>query len=243
MALQSRALPVLITRPEPQATRFSSALSARYGALVHPVNCPLLSPVFLTPPLPVGPFAALILTSETGAIAAGRMVKGGGLLPRVAFCVGDRTAEVARDLGFEAQSAGGEADALVDRILRHPEAAPLLHLHGLETRGDIVRRLCAKGLQAEGLEVYAQEPRVLPKEVRGLLAQEGAVLAPLFSPRTAMIFAKQLKTLPISAHITCIALSPAVAQEVGESTRDVRIAMQPTQESLMNAMDRLIFQT
>ena len=176
-------------------------------------------------------------------MAAGRLVRTGSSLPRLAFCVGDRTAEVARDFGFEAQSAAGEADALVDLILRHPRAAPVLHLHGRETRGNIVGRLCAKGFRAEGCEVYAQEPRALPEEVCGLLAQDGVVLAPLFSPRTAMIFAKQLKNLTISAHVTCVALSPAIAQEVEEVTRDARIAKKPTQESLMNAMDKLIFQT
>ncbi len=243
MALQSRALPVLITRPDPQGARFSKAVVARYGDLVSPVVCPLLSPVYLSTPLPAGPFSALILTSETGAIAAGRMARGGEPIPRLAFCVGDRTAQAAKELGFDARSASGEAGALIDLILRHPEAAPLLHLHGRETRGDVVGRLGTKGLRAEGIEVYAQEARALPDEVRLLLAQEGRVIAPLFSPRTAMLFAKQLADGLIAAQIDCITLSPAVSDALKESPVRVRIAMQPTQESLMNAMDKVIFQT
>jgi uroporphyrinogen-III synthase len=243
MALQSRALPVLITRPEPQAARFSKAVLARYGTLVEPIACPLLTPVFLPVENHSGHYGALILTSETGAIAAGRMAEGGALLPRLAFCVGNRTAKVAQDLGFDTHSAAADAEALVNLILEHQQAGPFLHLHGRETRGDIVGRLRAEGLLAVGLEVYVQEPRGLTDEVRVLLAQQGEIVAPLFSPRTAMLFAKALEDTAVFARITCIALSLAVAQEVNLKKFEVRIAMQPTQESLLDAMDKVIFQT
>jgi uroporphyrinogen-III synthase len=243
MALQSRALPILITRPEPQATRFSKVLTARYGALVQPVTCPLIAPRFLTTALPDGPFGAVVLTSETGVLAADRLAKAGHVVPSLAFCVGDRTAEVAQGLGFDARSAAGDASALIDLIQRHPQNAPFLHLHGRETRGDVVRQLRAQDLPADGAEVYAQEEQPLSAAARALLAQPGRVVVPLFSPRTADLFAKQLAEHPVSAQIFAVAISKAAAEPILDLGFEINIADHPTQESLLSAIDKVIFQT
>lgn len=243
MALQSRALPVLITRPEPQASRFSKVLTARFGTLVRPVICSLIAPRFLSAALPDGRFGAVVLTSETGALAADRLAKAGYMVPHVAFCVGDHTAEVAQGLGFDARSAAGDATALVDLILQHPDRAPFLHLHGHETRGDVVGQLRARGLSAEGAKVYAQEEQPLSVQARALLAQPGPVVVPIFSPRTAKLFAKQLAEHLVSAKVFVVAISEAATKPVLGLGFDIHQADHPTQESLLYAMDKVIFQT
>ena len=243
MVPQSRALPVLITRPEPQASRFARALQDRYGKRALPVLSSVLAPVLLPMELPVDPFGALILTSETGARAAAAL---SSALPRQAFCVGDRTAEVASALGFQAHSADGDADSLFALLLARPDAAPFLHLRGREARGDLVARLNATGVQAQEVVVYAQEPQPLSPAAISLLSGEGPVIAPLFSPRSAEVFRRALRDIPHSANLAArlqiAALSPAVAAIFTDfPSENVAIAAAPTQAELFLALDRFMF--
>lgn len=212
MAPQSRALPVLLTRPEAQGDRFAAMLRERFGDAVEILSSPLLAPVFLTPDLPKGDHAAVILTSETGVQAARRLLSRHAL-PELALCVGDRTAQAARAAGFRARSASGDADALLAMILADPPHGPLLHLHGRETRGDLAARLAAAGCRVDAVTVYAQEPQPLSAQARALLDGDGPVVAPLFSPRTAQLFAA---TAPHRAALWVAALSPAVAAALGD---------------------------
>lgn len=150
--------------------------------------------------------AGLILTSENGAEAAGRL----GLPPGLpAWCVGTRTAEVARAAGFAAINADGDAEVLQRAILSAPDAGPLLHLRGDHARGDIVPRLRAAGRAARDIVVYRQEDRPLSAEAKAVLAGPARVVLPLYSPRTATIIADQG---PFSAPLHVIAISPAVAR-------------------------------
>lgn len=243
MAPQSRALPILITRPELQGQRFARALVDRYGALVQPVLCPLIMPAFLSPPLPKGTFGALILTSETASIAAGRLAQSGAEVPKLAYCVGDRTAQVAEQQGFTAISAQGDATALIDLVVQHPEAGPFLHLRARDSRGDVVGHLRAANLTAADAVVYEQQEQPLSRVVWAHLEQAGILLVPLFSPRTAELFVKQIRGRPISASLVFVALSSAVADRLVDLPCRVQIAQEPTQGSVMNALDKLIFQT
>jgi uroporphyrinogen-III synthase len=159
--------------------------------------------VFVDPTLPEGPFAAVILSSETGAQAAASLK---ARLPDHAFCVGDRTAAAARLAGFAATSAQGDAAALLALILSDPPG-PLLHLRGQDTRGDLARRLSARG-----------------------------VPAPLFSPRSAAILGAECVRIAATAPIHVVALSPAVAEAARFSIQSVQVADQPNAKSLIQAM-------
>ena len=242
MAPQSRALPVLITRPEPQASRFASDLRARYGDRIVPIVSPLLSLAILHPTLPTGPFGAVVLTSETGARAAA----GYHDLPKRAYCVGDRTAQVARALGFDAESAAGDVDQLFHLLRDQSDDAPFLHLRAREARGDLVARLSAAGVPAQDAVVYAQEVTDLTAEAVTVLSGPGpAVIVPLFSPRTAKIFLDALHKVPDVSHtlprLVIAALSPAIsAVFAGHPARCVETAAAPSQGELFLVMDRFI---
>lgn len=243
MVPQSCAIPVLITRPEPQASRFAQDLQARYGPKVFPVLSPLLAPKMLYPAVPSGPFGSVILTSETGARAAAAMAEA---LPKRAYCVGDHTAEVATALGFDARSAAGDAAALLKLLLSAREDAPFLHLRGRETRGDIVQRLRDAEVAADEVILYAQEPQPLGSKALEILQGAGPVVAPLFSPRSATVFRQAVSQLPehvkLSERLCLVALSPAVASAVGgDFARQIVTASAPTQTELFSAMDRFIF--
>lgn len=237
MTPQSRAIPVLLTRPAAAADRFAAELSETFGGRIRIVASPLIAPIFLAPDLPQGA-AGLVLTSEAGVEAARRLRAAGRALPVRAFCVGDRTAAAAREAGFDAVSAGGDADALVTMILSQDVAAPLLHLHGRDTRGDVALRLTKGGVRTSGHIVYEQVAQPLTAEARAVLDGEGPVLVPLFSPRTASLFAA---TGPHRAALWVVALSPAVADALaGVPVARMVTADRPDAVSVREALAPLI---
>ena len=241
MATQSRAKTLLLTRPEPQATRFARRLVTTYGDSLRVVISPLMRPRYLQPALPNRPYTALILTSETGAEAARRISAAGQGLPQLAYCVGDRTASVAAACGFQPVSAQGDADALVALIAGQGGTGPLLFLHGAETRGTVAERLNSAGIETDSAVVYDQIACPLTDEARASLTLPDPVLLPLFSPRTARLFADQAQDIAPRAPLWVAALSPAVAAETASLAPErLEIARTPEAESMLLALAVLI---
>ena len=242
MVPQSCALPVLITRPEEQARRFASQVTARFGDAVSVVVSPLLAPEFFSPRLPDRAYKALILTSETAVHAAQILMAQGVTLPEQAYCVGGHTAKVAASAGFSARSADGNADALFDDLMKAPHRGPYLHLRGKDTRGDLAGRLTAAGRLTDEAIVYAQIACPLSTSAAELLATEGPVCIPVFSPRSARLLAQALDRLPRNATLHIVAISAAVGPElsaVGPAT--LTIAAEPTAKAMLDAMGDLVF--
>jgi uroporphyrinogen-III synthase len=242
MARQSRALSILLTRPLAQGDRFAAALKEAFGESVRVVVSPLLAPEFFTPSLTGAKYGAVILTSETGAEAARRILATGQTLPRRAWCVGDRTAEAARAAGFDALSAQGDAEALIAAIKAADEGGPFLHLRGREARGAIAQTLNSAGIETQEAICYAQEAQPLTPAARDLLGQTGAVIVPLFSPRTAQLFADALgESTPPSAPLLLVCLSPAVA-EAAQSLPAERciLASHPDAASMLEAIGAFV---
>lgn len=237
------ALPVLLTRPPAQGARFSQDLARRFGPRLRLIEAPLLAPVLLAPPLPEGPFQALILTSETGVRAA--MAAYGPVLPRLAFCVGDRTAAVAQAMGLQARSAQGDAEALVALIAGSGQPGPFLHLRGQDSRGDVAGQLAARGLPVAEVVVYRQEAQPLTMAAQQALAQAaadgGPVIVPLFSPRTAALFAQMIDALPVRpVGLWVIAMSAAVAAPVSGLAARVVIAARPDATAMADCIGGIL---
>jgi uroporphyrinogen-III synthase len=231
MPSQSRAHRILLTRPAGQGARFETEVRARLGAGVEVLSSPLLSPACLAPVLPDGPFDAVVFTSETAVQAAAPL----GPLPPLAFAVGDRTAAAARAAGFAVRSAGGDADALV-ALLAQARPGRVLHLRGQDTRGDVVARLRQAGIPAEEAVVYAQVPQPLSPAALGWLAGDAPVIAPLFSPRTAML----LSQARVRAPLWIAALSPAVQAAATLPAARRITAARPEAGAMVEAMASLI---
>lgn len=240
MAAQSRAgaLPaVLLTRPQAQGDRLAGQLRARLGPGLRIVTSPLMAPVFPDVALPPGDWAGYVLTSETGVQALRRL----GLPLRPAWCVGDRTAQAAREAGLPATSAAGDAAALVAAILAAGPQGPLLHLRGREARGQIAARLTAAGQPAAEALVYAQEPRPLSAAAADLLAGAAPVAIPVFSPRTAALLAADPAARGGRAPLWLAAISPAAAEPLAALRPDrLKIALRPDAASMLAALDDLI---
>jgi uroporphyrinogen-III synthase len=233
-ATPARAVPVLLTRPMAQSQAFAAALQARFGARLHPILSPLMAPVFLTPTLPKGPFAAVIFTSATGVEAAKALD-----LPRRAWCVGAQTAARARAAGFEARSADGDAAALVAAILADPPPGRLLHLRGEEVRGDVADMLNSAGLETFSAVVYRQDPQPLTAKARAVLTAEGPVIVPLFSPRTGTLFRQALAD-DLQADLRFAMMSEAVSDAVAGLSKTVAIARRPDADAMLDAVARLL---
>jgi uroporphyrinogen-III synthase len=227
---------ILLTRPESRGDRFAEQVRARFGRGVTVLASPLIAPRFLSPPLPAVVRGA-IFTSETGVEGFARLWRGG---PLPAWCVGDRTAAAAREAGFDARSARGDAEALAEMLAAENPPGPLVHARGRDARGDLAGALSARGLTVVETVVYAQIEQPLTDAARALLQAAAPVAVPLFSPRTARLFVRQVSASPGRAPLWIAALSPAVA-EPAAALRPARLALAPTPdaEGMIEALSHL----
>ena len=187
---------VLLTRPLPAARRFAGLIDAPC------VISPLMAPDWLDPGPP--PEAeAYIFTSATAVAGWTRLHSARG----VAYCVGDRTAQVAREAGFQAQSAKGDVTSLAALLDTLPQQT-LLHVRGTHVAGDL-------GARVKPYTVYEQRPRDLTPEATALLASNATVILPLFSPRSVALFAAQ--NSPLQARLVPVAISKAVGKGIAEA--------------------------
>lgn len=238
MTPQQQALPILLTRPLAQSQRFADSLTDRFGDRLDVIISPIMQLRFLEPVWPEGEHQMLILTSETGVEAAVRLRLIGKPLPLKAICVGDRTAAVAREAGFAAQSAEGDAEALIAMVLNTNERGPFLHLRGRDARGDIAPRLMAKGLTAHSVIVYEQVSEPLSRAAHRLLVASSPVIVPIFSPRSAALLAEQG---PFPAPLWVVAISEAVAVTAERlAPKRIEIARRPDSARMLDAIEKII---
>lgn len=241
MATQSRPIRFLLTRPRAQGARFAAELRAAFpGARI--TASPLMAPVFLAPDLPDGDITALVLTSETAVQAIRRFPAHlRAALPRLAYCVGDRTARAARAAGFRAVSADGDAADLVGLILQQRPTGQLLYLHGAERRGNVAERLNSAGIDTTSRLIYDQHPQPLTPAARRLLAGAAPVIAPIFSPRSADLLAAAAPPSARRAPLWIAALSPAVAQAAAAlAPARLANARHPDVTSMLTALSSLL---
>lgn len=240
MVRQSRPHPAppsvaILTRPLAQSMRFAAEM-ARCLPGVHPILSPLMVTEFLPFTSPCKP-TALILTS---AAAVEALRRNPVALPDTAFCVGRHTAAAAAELGLRAQSADGDAEALLALILTHNPAPPLLHLHGAEIRGNLAERLNTAGIETFSAVVYRQIAQSLGLEARAALVADAPLLLPVFSPRSARILAAELAARPVHAPLHLVAISPETAAQLrGCPHESLTVAARPDAPSMLEAMARL----
>lgn len=185
---------VLLTRPKAAGERFAAELA------VPVILSPLMETVFLDPePLDTPP-DAMVFTSENGVRGFVR----GSAWRGLAFCVGERTAQEARDAGFEAESADGDLRDLNALLSDRAEGLRLVHSRGRHVAGDLI-------LPSIPLVTYEQRPLSLTEDARRALGTDGKLIVPLFSPRSAALFAKQLNGTEKAA-LDVIVISQAAAE-------------------------------
>lgn len=223
---------LLVTRPLPAARRFLAACETALGRPIPAVLSPVLAIRPVDVALPERP-AALLLTSENGAARAGELGLGG--LP--AWCVGPRTATVARAQGLESVETGPDAEGLLRALLEARPGGLLLHLRGEHARGELAARLRAAGLRAEEAVAYRQEPRPPTPEARAALDGSGALAVPLFSPRSATLLAAWRPR----AALRVVAMSESVAEAVAPLRPErLLLADAPSGRAMVDATLRVL---
>ncbi|WP_417206046.1 uroporphyrinogen-III synthase [Antarctobacter sp.] len=227
-------LPVLLlTRPEPASRRFAEELRA-LGRQFDPVISPLFR-VDVTGPLPdASAVRGLIFTSANG-VEAWQALGGRRDLP--AFTVGAATARAAEAAGMRAHSADGSADDLVAMLLTHETPAPLLHLHGRHTRGDVAQRLSQAGVSCNSAVIYDQPAQPLTEQARAALLGTVPVVVPVFSPRTGKLLAQERAQAPLLV----AAMSEAVVNALRPlHKRDLKVAERPESEAMREVVSDLL---
>lgn len=224
---------ILLTRPKAASEAFAVALRSALGPvdiIIAPVMAIVASDGF--PDL--ADADGLIFTSAAGVDAFAAQSERRDL---PAWCVGARTAAAATAIGLRAQSADGDADALVALLVQSAPRGRLVHLCGTHQRGDVAARLSAAGLWAEAIAIYDQRAVRPNPDLAMALAHPGPIIAPLFSPRSATLFAQAAG----DAMVTPVALSAAV-RDVLPAAMAARchLASHPDAPAMIRAVAKLI---
>lgn len=237
---------VLVTRPEPGAGRTAQRLQA----LGHmPVLLPLTEVLRLPAVLPpeARDPAAVVITSANALRFADPALLA-PLVDKPCFAVGQRTADLARSLGFHEVVAGpGDAEGLGRLIVRSTEtAATLAYLCGRLRRDALERELEAAGCRCVAIETYdTRDVSYTREKLRAALGTEPIDALLLYSPhaaeRLAVLWGAMAECAG-SATIICISRRTAdVAAAIGGLS--VLAAPEPHEDAmfalLCNAATRL----
>ena len=219
---------MLVTRPEPDA----SETAARLRALdIDAVVEPLLFAQTLTTTLPPSEgFAALAITSANSL----RALHDRGEIPRLlslpVYAVGDRSAAVARSMGFaQVVSAQGNVDDLVALLAKAGMDGPVLYPTARQQAGDLAKALAPHGVMVITTAVYEMRPA--GRLTTDLATLDGALF---YSRRTAETFARLAPAEAHRARPGMLCLSEAVAAPL-IAAHFVRISLadHPSEEAMM----------
>jgi uroporphyrinogen-III synthase len=223
---------LLMTRPAPQSVAFADALR---DVTDQPFDV-IISPLLQIVPVEVAGFDPdpdhIIFSSANAVRQADRL----GLTRRgIAWCVGDRTAKIAQDAGFQTRSANGTGRDLLDLIRAARPAGSMLHVRGRVTYVDFAAVL---GDQCSSLCAYDQVEMPLTDAARAALMGTEVVIVPLFSARTSVILAN---AAPITAPAWFIGMSVHVADAMRmiNCQTNWHIASTPDQKGMLEATQRL----
>lgn len=228
---------VLLTRPEAESREIAGMLAAEgIRSLVWPLTRIETVPGPLA--LPRGS-DGLLLTSANGARAFAALCPE-RRLPVLA--VGRRTAEIARECGFETvESADGDAAALA-RLAARSGLGRLFHPRGAETASDLGRALAPHGVRVAQRVVYRAVPTgPPPPAVADALAAGEISTLTFWSPRNARLFRDLWRTeaRPPPARSVAVAISAAAARPLEElGLAELRIARRPDREAMLAEVRR-----
>ena len=229
---------VLITRPLAQSKAFSDALQGLNIPPFQSVQSPLFEIKATGAVAELSRVEGVVFTSANGAAVA---PDGEG---RPAFCVGEKTAQVARVRGFDARFAQGTAPSLIEKIKRDAPKGPLLHLRGALSVGDVAGKLTNAGIETHEVVVYDQVPKALSFDALTKLRVTARRVLPVFSPATARQLCDELKRWDIAPTPTTafVAISSAVADVLSGYGMACSVAQSPNGQEMLRLVAENIAQ-
>ena len=219
---------LLLTRPDASAQDFAAqAMAAGWRG---PILCaPLMRivPRAVDGALVAGAGTWIATSQHAVAVLADTT----GARDRPLYCVGPRTAQEARARGFaQLRQAGGDGAASLAQVLADSPPQPILHLHGEHLALDIAAGLRARGVAAEGRIAYGQIACPLGDRAVALLRAPGAVVVPVFSPRSARLLVQQVAQITdLKADLHIVAISESTAGPLA-ALRPARLHTSPRPE-------------
>ena len=233
---------LLVTRPEPDASREAELLGARGH---QAVLAPLLTIEFdRDAPLQLAGAQALLATSGNAlrALALHPAREDAIKLPLLA--VGDATAGEAQALGFADVTIGPGTGAKFAKLIVsefEPGRGALVHLSGEAVAFDLKAALEAQGFTVRRFVLYRAIPSgALPDEALSLLKAGEVDGVILMSPRTAKTFAELVARHGLvtqASGLVCYCLSEAVAEAVRPLGSKIRVAARPREEDILALVD------
>lgn len=199
---------LLLTRPEDGARRFADQIAPDLPETVRVVVSPLLDMQPTHAAFDIEQFSGVIFTSAHAVAFAGPSK------PTPVFCVGSETRRRAEAGGWSVRCDAQDADALFKALTEGKTRGPLLHLAGKHRRGALADRLTHAGLRTTECILYDQVAVPLTDAAQAALIGLAPVIIPLFSPRTAQIFADQADQLGVTAPVYFLAISEAALHPV-----------------------------
>lgn len=228
---------LLITRPAEGAARFAARANAAFPTLS--VLCAPLLEIARTPWTPPVEAPDAVALTSASALPALKELVARGLAPRHVFAVGPQTAEAVRALNLPVTAGEAGADALVGIILAGDPGTSILHLHGRHVTGDLVGQLRAAGHAAEGAVVYEQRPIPLKETAREKIRGAGRVIAPVFSPRSALRLAAEIG--PLASELRIVAISTAARAALPPTLNPhISVARAPNGQAMIDAIGRVL---
>jgi uroporphyrinogen-III synthase len=221
---------VVVTRPQADGERTAALLEA----LGHEVLVAPLMRIEAMSADVAGTWTAIAVTSAN----AFRSSVPAGFASLPVFAVGERSAEAARQAGFEnVSSANGSAKDLVRLIASRCTGAkaPVLYLAGEDRAGDLVADLAAHGIGAEVKITYRAIAESFPSVLAAAL-ESGDVDAVLhFSRRSAELFMDGAKSAGVAdpaSDVRHLCLSAQAAEPLAGADRVV-VAVRPEEAALI----------
>ena len=226
---------LLVTRPEPEATRTAQAVRQRGHAVLV---APLLSTQAVEADF-AGPYGGVLMTSANAARALAAHPRGAELTNVPAFTVGARSAEAARAAGFDdVTSADGALGDLVRVVAARLAGSRtrLLYLAGEDRAGDLAGELAAHGVAVDTVVIYrAVAAERLPAELAQALSGklDGAMHYSRRSVTTLIALAEQAGVLNAVLNLAHYCLSDEVAAPLREAGAwQISVASQPDEGAL-----------
>ncbi len=177
-------MPVLLTRPREDSLRVAGILEADG---IQSLIWPLTEIDFFEQPidLPSG-LDGIVFSSGNAVRAFARCSDERNL---TAFCVGNRTAELAGEAGFlDIRSADGSFDELVG-LIHASKPGSVHYLRGEDVSGDLPGTLIDNGIACTSSVVYRARPSNGPDaKVRRALVEGSLDVVTIWSRRNATLF-------------------------------------------------------
>lgn len=240
---------ILVTRPEPDATTLAEMLRDRgHEPIVSPLTILEFIPCDLATAAPTATIAGIVVTSRNALRGIARVGVPAGLQSLPLFCVGEDTAEMARDMGFRTVITGPGDAAGLAKVVRQDvpvQAGCLLRLTG-EMASKAPQRL-SDALRNAGYDVRdvlcyrtTPHPSLTPQAITALTRNE-VDLVVLMSPLAASTYLQAIAFAGLtvrSENTKYVCLSQAVADALVGVPREVKkIADKPNQSGLLSVID------